>query len=271
MRKLLNLKKLFIVVCVIAIGVLVYFEITHFAPSRLHATNYSVRDASIPKDFDTVTIAVFSDVYGDIDKLNKAVDMMNMRSPDVVVFLGNLLNTNDEASINEITTALSNINAPLGKYAIFGQYDTFNYESVTKVLDQSDFRLTQNRTVNLHNFTDSNIQFLFLDETNTEQKVNDVLETLDDSSFTMTFMNNPNLVQLISDKNLKVSVAGETLGGKVNLPLIGSLFFKDTYTDSDVTIGNTRLLLSNGIATPEPVVRLFADPNILFITLNASE
>lgn len=253
------------------VGIYTYFEMTSFAPNRFKTDTYTVTSPAIPQDFNGVKIAVFSDVYGDLKSLETAVSSLNNASPDIVVFLGNLLSPdNSDEEISEITSLLKEIKAPLGKFAILGNLDIEKYGQIIPILNNSGFRLSQNKVVNVHNYTDTSIQLLFLDETNTEQRIDSVIADFNTELPTLAFTSNPKNIELLGEKKVLLMVGGETLGGKINIPLIGSLVRRNTYT-KNTTVNDIPLFLSSGVSTDEPKVRLLSHPNIVVVSLKASD
>jgi len=98
--------------------------------------NYIVRSEVIsfkelPESFNGLKVVQISDLhlgsYGNNkDKLNRAVQIVNSLSPDIVVFTGDMMNTYS-SELDGWEEVLAGIKAKIGKYSIMGNHDYGDY------------------------------------------------------------------------------------------------------------------------------------------------
>ncbi|MCQ2204910.1 MAG: metallophosphoesterase [Bacteroidales bacterium] len=138
-----------------------------------HVTRLSMPLSSLPKGFDGFRIALISDTHigslnGDTSKISAAIDSVNACKPDMVLFLGDLVNCYAEEA-EGFQPVFKRINAQ-HKYAILGNHDTpfdyFNWDLTTndlgqninrirKVYSEAGFTLLSNRFVPITCGTDT--------------------------------------------------------------------------------------------------------------------
>ncbi|MFW5434518.1 metallophosphoesterase [Paenibacillus apiarius] len=108
-------------------GTLVYSY--DMEPKTLTVTRHNIASSAIPSSFDGKTILQFSDVHlgkdYTHDQLQTLVNRINREQPDIVVFTGDLIDNFNQygSQRNEARHLLAQIEAPLGKYAVFGNHD----------------------------------------------------------------------------------------------------------------------------------------------------
>ena len=266
MRKL---KIIFAFVLTLSIAFL-GLESFYLSVNRLKVRTVEIENDSIPDSFDDTKIMVFSDIYGDLNNFNKLLDAVDKEKPDFIIFLGNMFgDTLDNQA--DIENHFKLLKAPLGKYAVLSQQDFKNNETVRTVLSNADFRTFDASVASVHRYTDESIDFaLFsaLDTTNSQEKVS---ASINEKHFTLGLTHSPDLLNTTDLKKLDLMVAGETNLGKVNLPMIGSVFFKDKPTKPKQVINEVTLYLTSGISTQSPKVRLGSSPDILILQLKSSQ
>ncbi len=260
-----KLKLLLIFIVILSLGFL-YLEVTYFSINRLKVRNIEIIDAKIPYDFEGAKILVFSDSYGNESQLKKVQELVLNENPDFIIFLGNLL---DEETVETeiIENTLKSMEAPLGKYAILGNDGThYDLEKLKTIYNNAGFRFIDNQILPMHRYTDSYINFALFD--NKSASFDEMFSFLSTDTFTLIFNHSPEIINSLEDAYSVFS--GETLKGQVNLPLLGSLFYKDNITTDIITQNGAKLYLSGGIGTPKPRIRFKANPDILLITLKSS-
>jgi predicted MPP superfamily phosphohydrolase len=133
---------------------------------RYHYTveHVDISFSALPPAFDGFTIAQISDMHagsfaGSTSRLRKAVDMINMQHPDLIVFTGDMVN-NFAEEVKPLIPVLSQLKAPDGKYAVLGNHDygiyydwetpaeqNANLSDLKQVIASMGFRLLNNETV----------------------------------------------------------------------------------------------------------------------------
>ena len=247
----------------------VILDATWLSVNRLKIRELVISDSSIPLALDDTEILVFSDSYGNEKQLKKVLKIVEDNQPDFIIFIGNLLSESPQET-EIIQNTLKTMDAPLGKYAILGEKDyLMDTETIETIFQDSDFRIIKNKILPMHRFSDDYILFSFLDQKH-EGYQDALLLSKDLEQFTLIFNHSPSIVtQLEGTQN--ILIAGETQRGKVNIPLLGSIYYKDSYTEVHQKVNNTDLYLTSGIGTSEPEFRFMADPDVLYITLKSSQ
>ena len=100
-------------------------------PFRLQLEEVRVSSSYLSDEADGLRILAFSDThfgkYYTTEDFTKALAIINEAEPDLVIFLGDLIDHYDQyiqtESTEEISALLSQIEAPYGKFAVFGNHD----------------------------------------------------------------------------------------------------------------------------------------------------
>ena len=139
-----------IVIFVIVLVTSLFLYAKYIGIKGIKIKEYRVVNSTLPSNFSGVKIVHFSDLlYKSTitdDDVTELVDKINMLKPDIVVFTGDLVNKNIKIKEKEkefLINELSNINATIGKYAIYGDYDYY-LDSYEEILEKSNFTLLDN-------------------------------------------------------------------------------------------------------------------------------
>lgn len=136
---------------------------------RIHRIDLSFSD--LPKAFDGFSIVQLSDIHsGSFDskkEVARGIDMVNELSADLVLFTGDLVNSQAK-EMNEWKTLFSQIKAPHGKYSILGNHDYGDYhhweseaakeanlEELKAVHREIGFKLLLNQNISITKDSDS--------------------------------------------------------------------------------------------------------------------
>jgi len=113
--------------------------------------NYQVQKLTLkfpdlPAAFDGFRLVQISDIhsgsYDSVDQVQKGVDMINDLNPDLVVFTGDLVNS-DKDEIDPFISTFKNISAKYGKYSITGNHDYYgnrNKDAASRTTYWEDFK-----------------------------------------------------------------------------------------------------------------------------------
>lgn len=237
-----------------------FIEMTKLAPKRYKMRMEVIENDKIPKQFDQVSIAFFSDILSDFDNLDKAMQSIQESKPDLILFGGNISKdhlTEDEK--NSLIEKLSEIQSPLGKYNVIAQLDT-KYQN-HEILEASGFK-TLNSSGNLiYNGSQGAINII---------GINEPLETSNelDEHFTIALMNDPDLSINV---NYDLLLAGHNLGGQFVLPVFGPI-------NQDITLYKKRVdqkdrvqMITSGLGTLKYDARLLTHPESVLIILKSSD
>lgn len=280
-RKLLKLLS-FLLLCAIIVAGCLFYAI-YISPDKLTTKYEMLTSSKIPDSLDDVNIGYFSDVYYmefmNDERLDKMIETINSSDIDILLFGGDLFaNPQSEEInadvINKITSKLSSIKAPLGKFYVLGDIDNTTSDTrtlVSNILYNAGFEDMTNRNTKLHNGKNEAISLVGLDNSiNGSVDVQAAFAGTSTETYTILFTHTPDNASLIADNSVDFAIAGHSLGGQIYLPIIGTLKQIDgaiTYLHGKYEQNNFTLVVSNGLGTTGSDMRLFCPPQFNILRL----
>lgn len=262
------------------ISVCLYTYARFIEPNMLSVHYENISNKLISKNTNGVKILQFSDThlseYFNIEDLKKVVDKINEEKPDIVIFTGDLIdhyyNYSYTGDISLVWEVLSNIKAPLGKYAIYGNHDYGGgAEKVYKdIMENSGFITLVNEGVNLKEY---NLNIIGLDDSIFGSlDIEKLNELIDDGSFNIVISHEPDVVDLMLEYNIDLFLSGHSHGGQVHIPFVKSILppLGEKYTKGLYEFENyrnTKLYVNVGIGTSQIPFRFMAEPELSVFTL----
>ena len=249
------------------------------APVTFKTRSIAIYSNKISDDFSGVKIAFFSDLYYgeyfDDDRLDKLVEAINADDPDVIIFGGDLFSDKaqiDGETIDSLTRALNQLEAPLGKFYVHGEHDVINGDSarVDTILTNAQFENITNRGITIRNKNTSAIQLVGLANMINETPDIALLNTLSPTMYTLVVTHTPDIVSKIS-VNVDRVVAGDSLGGQIYIPFIGGIYETQGcsyYQHGSYTLSNTVLDINNGAGTTILDARFGAPAGFILYTFH---
>lgn len=237
-------------------------------PSYFKVHEVAIKDSSFPKDYNGLKIAQFSDLhYGrttNEETLKKLVKELNNLNADIIIFNGDLFDQKNISVKNSelMISYLKKLNAKLFKFAVLGDYDKRNQNTIKAILEKSNFILLENESKLVYNDSNTPLNFIGLSDTSK------IKELYENEYYNITLMHQPDDVKKL--QNTKIAFAGHSLGGQIKIPFIGGLRKIEgakTYIDSYYEVNNTKLYITNGIGTQDFSIRLFNSPSITLYRL----
>lgn len=250
---------LIITLIISLIVVLLYLYIRFIGTSFIVTNEFVVRDNRIPASMHGVKILHLSDLlYGStIDKddlgfLQKEIELIN---PQIIVFTGDIVYENYPLSndeINHLQDFFNEIEADLGKYAIYGDMDSNNFDSI---MNKTDFVVLNNEQVLVYNKENTPISLIGLN-------VNEINngKGLNNNYFTIGLIHNYDYYDRFM-VDCDVILAGHNLGGEIKLPFTSGLLGDNRYNDNYYEINGTKVHISNGLGSIHKM-RFFNHPSI---------
>ncbi len=281
--KLRIIKRILIVLILIALlSLALAYDAFYKAPSRYQVRYETLESVFIPDQMDNVSILFFSDLdYGtfmDDRRLEKLTDAINALSPDVIVFGGDLLDeaaplpsTNARASI---VRCLSELEAPLGKYAVPGDFDYRSpeiKETVDDILFQSDFEILLNSSVLIRNHGSGSITLTGLDcGLYGYPDADAAFANVGRAVYNIVIAHTPDQCETLPNDLTNYVVCGHSHGGQAYWGF-GALYtppMAERYFRGKHTIQNTYTLdISNGVGTTQKDVRFLSNAEIVLYRL----
>lgn len=235
---------------------------------------YPIYSDMISENINGLKIIHFSDIhynqYSKIHNIKKLVNIINKANPDIVIFTGDLIDSDysiSEDDKNSIMAEFNDIKARIGKYAIKGEedLDVFN-----EIFDNSGFKILDN-TLEQINLGLSTIDLIAVDETYSLDMISGHIE----NNYTIVIVHKPDVAdRIVSDFNPNLILSGHSHNGQIVLPLIGPIMKKDgakKYISSYYKVNNTDIYITGGIGNSDYQFRLFNHPSINFYRLRTSK
>ena len=258
------------------------FDAFYSAPSRFTTRYETISSIYIPSQMDDVNILFFSDLdYGtfmDEERLNKLIETINSLSADAVIFGGDLYDqdagTITDEEIATVSAALKSITAPLGKFAVLGDFDYADdarLQSVKDTLYSGDFELLVNTSISLRNEGSQSITLVGLDSgLRGTPDITAAYANASPTSFVMTVCHTPDTADDVPADTTKYFLAGHSLGGQayyffdaLYTPEESANYFRGKHTVS----GSFTLDITNGVGTTIKDVRFLSNAEVVVYRL----
>lgn len=268
------LKIFFIIILLIIIFLYIYVK--KIEPNIITIKEYAIVDNNLPYSFHGMKIVHFSDIlYGTTinkNNMSKIIDKINELKPDIVIYTGDLFNSN--ININEsdkilLKENMTKILATYKKYAVIGDNDYINKNDYIDIMKSSGFIVLDNK--NDLFYYGGNDPLMFIGTTSVLEKEIDI-ETADSSIENNTYYkiwlnHEPIIVDELKKHNINPNLifAGHTLNGLIKLPFNSFLLTQDginNYTNNYYNLDETKMYISNGLGTYKFNVRFNNLPSI---------
>ncbi len=230
----------------------------------------------VPAAWDGKSIVFLADVHLGIffssARLRRLVDQVNAMQPDLILLGGDYVFT-DGDYIEPCFAELARLEAPLGKFGVMGNRDRY----VSAAATYHNMLLAGIRPAdNLGFWVESGGERIRIggvgDLWEDTQDLAPVLEGTSESDLLVLLSHNPDFAETIRDRRIDLVLSGHTHGGQVALfgwaPLVPSRYGQK-YRTGRVETGVTTAIVSNGIGTAFPPVRLGARPQIVRVWLRS--
>ena len=268
-----------IVICLL--GLSLFYDAYNTAPSRFQVRYETLESVFIPEQMNDVKILYFSDLdYGtfmDQKRFAKLTDTINGLSPDVILFGGDLFDQDakiTEKSKQEVTELLSSMKAPLGKFAVLGDFDYRTPDlpqTVQEILFESDFELLVNSSIILRNNGSSSITLTGLDSgLYGHPDINAAFANISRAGYNIVLSHTPDLIEEIPSDLADYALSGHSHGGQaywltgaLYTPPMAEVLFRGKHTIN----GLYTLDITNGVGTTIQDVRFLANAEVVLYRL----
>ena len=273
-----------IIIIIILLSITFYLYTTYISSKIIDVKEERIINEKLPTNFNGLKIIQISDIhYGStifIKDIKKLVELVNERTPDLVVFTGDLINKDYKLNSKEqekLITELKKIKTTIGKYAIMGEEDSSEFNTI---MNQSNFTILNNSYDLI--YKDNNIPILLIGLNNSKKNedIDSAYEyfnqpTHNSNIYTITLLHKPDTVNEILEKypTTDLFLAGHSHNGQINIPYIGGLVKKEgsqQYINEFYQINESKLYISSGIGTNGNGFRLFCRPSINFFRLSSN-
>lgn len=271
----------FILLIIVIVGIVFYAR--YLGTKGLVTKEYRISSNLITSNFSGVKIVQFSDLLykSTVDKndVKTLIDKINLLKPDLIVFTGDLMSVNskgNEEDINYLKEQLSRLNATIGKYAVYGDYD-YSYEDYESLMIESGFIVLNNSYDKIYYKTDEYIYLVGLPSIQKEEvKLTDAFSFYDDINrrYTVVLAHDGKSIKELMESEIEVDLVllGHSLNGSVVIPFYGSLFVDDAsykYYQEYYKKGITNIYVSSGLGTNKYPYRFLNKPSFNLYRLKA--
>jgi len=165
---------------------------------------------------------------------------------------------------------LNEIDAPLGKFAIYGDQDLQSQTTkqiFDSIMTQANFEILSNTNLMLTNHDNLGIRLIALNNIiNGNFDIDQAYENTDNKTYTLAICHTPDIIDYLKNNVADLFISGHSLGGQIYIPFYGSLVKMDgalNYSRGKQKVANTLLDITNGLGTTKYDLRLFTDPEIV--------
>lgn len=244
-------------------------------PNRLKVNNITDTSYSMEQ---TITVAIFGDTHFgfeyDLEDFQKVVDKVNANPPDILIFAGDLIDNLEEytGDTNMISLKLSEMNANIGKYAVFGNHDygggaEWKYEDI---MNTGGFKVLKNEIITFNNY---NLRLIGIDDVLIGYGDPSIANKAAADMYNLVICHEPDVVESILDSNTDYMVAAHTHGGQIRVPLYTEEFmpsYGEKYVKGEYPLNNkneTIVYVTSGLGTTRIPARFGAVPELTYLTI----
>ncbi|MGL4760366.1 MAG: metallophosphoesterase [Sarcina sp.] len=227
-----------------------------------------------------IKVAHFTDVhlgkFYKINDLKKLVKKINSLNADIVIFTGDLVDSMERYQLDGIADKiLSNIKAKIGKFAVYGNHDSYpgNRYTYAKILDNAGFTLLKNENTQI-NINNKTLNIMGLDDFfQGKYDISKTTSDINENDFNLLMLHEPDLATKFLDLPIDLALAGHSHGGQIYIPLYGTIVNTGLAESYDRGLyklrkdGTFPLYVNSGIGCTSLPIRFCCVPNISIITI----
>ncbi|MBP1932985.1 metallophosphoesterase [Ammoniphilus resinae] len=245
---------------------------------------YEVKEISLtfphlPPAFSGLRLVQFSDVhlghYFGQQELLEVVEKINNLNPDMICFTGDLVDQ-DGSELQAAIPILTELQAPLGKWAVLGNHDYYGEEvnQVIETLENAGFHVLNN-TSNQITRNDQSIRVAGVDDSlKGNPDISKAIKGTTKEEFVLLLSHTPDYADQCKNYPVALQLSGHSHGGQIRVPFYGSLVTPPgakKYIDGLIQIKDSNLLLyvNRGIGTTILPLRFSCRPEITLFTLHS--
>lgn len=280
MRILMKIMRMLrnIVSCLILLVVIVGIYSTYIEGKLLISKKYGVTISENSEE--NIKVVHFTDPQlGDffsLDQLQKVVDKINKEKADIVVFTGDLIdNASQYEEVFEISEVLGQIEATIGKYAVYGNHDYGGgaVRYYNDIMEESGFEVLVNESATI-DLGDQKINIFGADDALMgNYNVEETMIGISREDVNLLLMHEPDLIDDFKDYPIDLAFAGHSHGGQVYIPFYGPIVrneLAEKYTKGFYNIDNEKegkLYVNSGLGNTKLPFRFFNVPQISVINI----
>ncbi|WP_096154830.1 MULTISPECIES: metallophosphoesterase [Bacillus] len=258
-----------------------YYYARYLEPKMITTNHYSIKNKHIPTSFDGLKIVQFSDTHVghtfEINDLKNVVEKINKEKPDVVFFTGDLMDDPLEfEKAEKLIPILKAIDAPFGKFSIFGNHDHGGYgtETYVEVMNEAGFTLLKNENTTIEMIDNSKIFIAGVDDLMLGRPdFKQSLKNIPEGAYTILLVHEPDVAYEISEEfSVNLQLSGHSHAGQVQIPFFGPIItppLGSKYVEGFYELNDLTLYVNRGLGTTREPYRFFAPPELTVFTLES--
>ena len=262
------------IIFVLVAGIILY---GNYNAKNIQIVNYDVNISRISNNHKELNVAMISDIHiGDIigyREIEEISQKINGLKPDIVLISGDVFDGDYYAveDIEKIEDAFKNLNSKYGTYAVLGNHDSgSSYDKMVEFFKQADIKLLQDE------FLEIDDEFTVVGRKDISpigeqgikrEDINAVLEDVNTNKPIIMLDHQPSKINEEAEKNIDMILCGHTHKGQL---FPGNLITKNLFLIDYgyLKVKNTNIIVSSGVGTWGPRMRIGSKAEIVNIKLN---
>ena len=254
---------------------------TYIEPHMITTDTIRINTSSASDTPVSLKIIQFSDTHlgfqFDLKQLEKTVAMINKHKPDLVVFTGDLIDhAKSYDHIEDIGPILAKIEAPLGKYAVYGNHDYGGgaEKHYQRIMIEGGFKLLVNEVESITLENGAIVAIGGLDEMMLgEPDPQKLIESYPSGAYTILLTHEPDLIDYFTLTKPNLTLAGHSHGGQIQLPFYGPVIttaYAEKYIEGEYALdseGLATIHVNTGLGTTKLPMRFLTPPVLSIIDL----
>ncbi|MDH4615900.1 metallophosphoesterase [Brevibacillus sp. AY1] len=232
----------------------------------------------LSESFRGTKVVHFSDVHlghhMEANDLKRIVSVIQNEQPDLICFTGDMVDESI-APLVDAVPILSQLQAPLGKFAVLGNHDYAlgQQNAVTEALTASRFEVLDNRHISINKNDDSLYIAGVEDVLHGSPDLARATANIPEGQTVILLAHEPDYADRAAQYPIHVQLSGHSHGGQVRLPWIGHILtppLARKYVQGLYRVGENNHLqvyINRGLGTTILPVRFFCRPEITVFTL----
>lgn len=241
---------------------------------------YHFVSEDLPPAFDGFRIAFATDFHYESrfnrERLPALVEAVRSVSPDVLL-LGGDYRGREGGDVGELFRALEKVDAPFGTYAVMGNHERGENDSLVRVaMKETGVKLLEHVADTITRNEEHIIVVGIRNPFDLSRNGVSPTLSLKPEDFVIMITHTPDYVEDVDISNTDLALAGHTHGGQVSLfnkwsPAKFSKYGNRFLTGMKHNSAGIPVIISNGIGTSRKDIRLFTPSEIVLVILEKSE
>ncbi|OCA85612.1 metallophosphoesterase [Bacillus sp. FJAT-27225] len=268
------------VLAAVGLGTGGYFYAREIEPRLLDIQSHDILHSLIPVTLDGFRIVQFSDTHigfhYSLGQLKTLTEKINELKPDLIVFNGDLIDDpNSFEDTDEIVNILKKLEAPAGKFAVYGNHDHGGYgtELYQTLMDRSGFSVLFNNGTTI---TKSGGSFYLAgidDKMLGKPNLSKAFENTPKDIYKILLSHAPDVADEAATYGCHFQLSGHSHGGQIKIPLFGALVvppYAEKYYEGFYSLDGTERLtvyVNRGLGTTRLPFRFLSKPELTVFTL----